>query len=394
MSMPEVSHKPFEFSPEILCNQNLQKLPYQHGRWTFSQSFYVGKIATVYVADESLEDRKLCLVKVPNFARRRNSSRREEGINLYLLEKPVCKHIVLLHAIIAGPTADHNNLVFKYEGQDLAELYLNKGAPHISPEDLRRINNQALKALAFLKTHQVIHLDIKPENMIYYNGILKLIDFGLSRFHGDKARQAKSGTLFYRPLEAYFCPDRLDHSYDLFSLGATLAHLRLCVIHEIPFAKQCLQKDTPECQFLHVMELMKQTSMPIDEEILSGMEQEKVYVTLNDGQVEVTPYDGDYEHLPPLEERMEKAGIARNDTQAEIETWNKYLTPMVQPRGFRCTLEEAIEKAPPELPPKAPKRKALGNITNQKPESPKESPEKKPKAILSSVSLENRSFTV
>ena len=41
---------------------------------------------------------------------------------------------------------------------------------------------QLLEALQEVHAHDIVHMDIKPENIIYdaNNGILKVIDFGLA----------------------------------------------------------------------------------------------------------------------------------------------------------------------------------------------------------------------
>lgn len=88
-------------------------------------------------------------------------------------------------------------------------------------EDLKAIHNK-----------QLIHLDIKPENIIYdaRTGAVNIIDFGTAQLadtHGS-ANGGKVGTEIYMPPEAYSNDSQLKtYSYqsDIYSLGLTLGRL-------------------------------------------------------------------------------------------------------------------------------------------------------------------------
>ena len=40
---------------------------------------------------------------------------------------------------------------------------------------------QAINALQYLKEHNIYHRDIKPDNILFLHGILKLTDFGCAK---------------------------------------------------------------------------------------------------------------------------------------------------------------------------------------------------------------------
>ena len=49
-------------------------------------------------------------------------------------------------------------------------------------QKLKEIAYQMLRALEFLHSHDIIHRDVKPENLlIRSNGLLKVCDFGFAR---------------------------------------------------------------------------------------------------------------------------------------------------------------------------------------------------------------------
>ena len=57
--------------------------------------------------------------------------------------------------------------------------------PQFTPSDVRLYAYQFLQALAFAHERGIMHIDIKPANIVidHSNRILKLIDWGLARFY-------------------------------------------------------------------------------------------------------------------------------------------------------------------------------------------------------------------
>merc|ERR1719320_720332 len=91
-----------------------------------------------------------------------------------------------------------------------------------------------VSGLAYLHSQRICHSDIKPENILIGNdGVLKLCDFGLSKFlrKGESSRvfEAKDGTL---PFQAPECLSESEDSKfslyptDIWALGVTLYQLK------------------------------------------------------------------------------------------------------------------------------------------------------------------------
>jgi len=77
-----------------------------------------------------------------------------------------------------------------------------------------------LEGLKYLHAHDVVHRDLKPDNvLISEDGSVKIVDFGVSRAL-TKSRKAasKTGTIFYMAPEM-FEEDGYDHRIDLYSVG-------------------------------------------------------------------------------------------------------------------------------------------------------------------------------
>jgi formylglycine-generating enzyme required for sulfatase activity/tRNA A-37 threonylcarbamoyl transferase component Bud32 len=105
--------------------------------------------------------------------------------------------------------------------------------------DILEIARQLSVALRFLQTRGILHLDIKPSNILRdANGHLCLADFGSARISGG---DESTGAGRVDKTLPYASPEHLtgdcDHRSDLYSLGATLLHLatgRMPAERELP----------------------------------------------------------------------------------------------------------------------------------------------------------------
>lgn len=85
-----------------------------------------------------------------------------------------------------------------------------------------RIGAQAARGLAYAHRHNVVHRDIKPDNLlILSNGRVKISDFGVAAAVGSEASSGHSGS------PPYMSPEQcrgepLDSRSDVYSLGVTL----------------------------------------------------------------------------------------------------------------------------------------------------------------------------
>lgn len=126
---------------------------------------------------------------------------------------------------------DGQFLVMEYiAGEDLAEMMEQNGAA-FPLEDVLKWANQLCDALEYLHSQNIIHRDIKPQNLkLTPNGQIVLLDFGLAKGNAtDAPHQTAAKSIFgysrnYASLEQIQGAGTEPRS-DLYSLSATLYHL-------------------------------------------------------------------------------------------------------------------------------------------------------------------------
>ena len=98
-----------------------------------------------------------------------------------LLKELKHRNIIRLLDVLHGE--NKLTLVFEYCDQDLKK-YFDSCNDEIEPETVKSFMQQLLRGLAFCHGHNVLHRDLKPQNLlINKNGELKLADFGIREIH-------------------------------------------------------------------------------------------------------------------------------------------------------------------------------------------------------------------
>lgn len=131
---------------------------------------------------------------------------------------------------------DHNSFCTVLElctGPDLyTYLKLHKT---VSEKEAKFIITQILYALKYLNEREpkVIHFDLKPQNILFHNGEIKIADFGLAKVIEDNKEQIELtsqgvGTYWYLPPEC-FDSDKskayIDPKVDVWSTGVIFFEL-------------------------------------------------------------------------------------------------------------------------------------------------------------------------
>lgn len=202
----------------MLLNQNLLSERYQ-----LLEIIGQGGMATVYKARD-LTLNRLVAIKVMN----PELTREKEFIQRFIWEAKATgslshKNIVSIYD--AGSENQTYYMVMEYvDGITLKELIQQKGI--IPVDEAIAIASQICDALDHAHQNDIIHRDIKPQNiMCSADGYYRITDFGISRLTRSSSKLTKTGLVmgsvhYFSPEQAQGKP--VDHTTDLYSLGVVL----------------------------------------------------------------------------------------------------------------------------------------------------------------------------
>ena len=222
----------------------------QGGRYVIHGVLGRGGFGVTYLAEQVMAKRKVC---IKEFFPKDYYTRGDDTRSLTLASQGFAesmnrfkeKFVKEAQTIAA---LDHANIIPIYDvfeenntayyvmeyidGESLSEVVKRRGAlaESVAVEYVR----QAASALEYLHERKIMHLDIKPGNIMLRrkDNRVVLIDFGLSKHYDEQSGEATSTTPVgvshgYAPLEQYkqggvstFSPET-----DIYSLGATLYYM-------------------------------------------------------------------------------------------------------------------------------------------------------------------------
>ena len=186
------------------------------GRYAIAGPLASGGMATVYRA---FDEERGADVAIKRLSDPRHSARFEiEARLLFRLDHP---RVVRVHDYFEDDSSQY--LVMDLvDGVDLAELLEERGNPGLPVSEAVEYTRQACEALQYVHDQQIVHRDVKPENLISRDGEIVLVDFGISHLH-DPVRSATIGV----GTPGYIAPEvafggRTSPRSDVYGLAATL----------------------------------------------------------------------------------------------------------------------------------------------------------------------------
>ncbi|KAJ4485524.1 Pkinase-domain-containing protein [Lentinula aciculospora] len=207
-----------------------------------------GTYATVYKGRSRTTNEIVALKEIHLDAEEGTPSTAIREISLMKELKHV--NIVRLHDVIHTETK--LVLIFEFCEQDLKKYmdqHGERGA--LDPNTVRSFMYQLLKGTAFCHENQVLHRDLKPQNLlINRKGELKLGDFGLARAFGVPVNTFSNEvvTLWYRAPDVLLGSRTYSTSIDVWSCGCIFAEM----ISGLPLFRGRDNND----QLLHIMRII------------------------------------------------------------------------------------------------------------------------------------------
>ena len=122
--------------------------------------------------------------------------------------------------------AGHFLVMDLIEGPDLASVLLERGKPGLPVPEVVRWMQQACDALQYVHDQQIIHRDVKPQNLILSDSSITLVDFGIARaFESDSLSPTEGtrgiGTRGFMAPEV-FLGGTVSPRADVFGIAATM----------------------------------------------------------------------------------------------------------------------------------------------------------------------------
>lgn len=190
--------------------------------YTILRELRVSNRSRVYLAQDNDSDKKVVL-KIPSVDLSTDTAQLER----LLMEEWVARRINNAHVLkadLADRPRHYIYTVFEFiEGQTLAQWATDNPSPSI--EVVRDIIEQIAKGLLALHRMEMLHQDLRPENiMIDTNGTVKIIDFGSVSVAGLQETMVKTpityllGTALYSAPE-YFLGEPGTVRSELYSIG-------------------------------------------------------------------------------------------------------------------------------------------------------------------------------
>ena len=211
-----------------------------HARYKVRERIGQGGAGSIYLADDTRLEGRLCAVKEVEYDRTLSDEIREEARQQFLREATILARLdhpnlpKVSDFFSSGP---RDYLVMDYvPGEDLRTIMLEarRNKTFIPEGEVLKWARQIGNALAYLHGLQpaIVHRDIKPSNLkMTPSGLIKLVDFGLVKVMSPDEEMTITviqgqGTALYTPLEQYGSDEtHTDTRTDIYSFGATLYHL-------------------------------------------------------------------------------------------------------------------------------------------------------------------------
>ncbi len=194
-------------------------------RFIIERTLGRGGMATVYLAHDRMLDRPVALKVLAEQLAGDEDFRRRFLREARLAAKLVHPNVVQVYDVGEGERGPH--IVMEYvDGQTLADELRKAG--RLPPADVVAIGVQLCSALEAAHAEQLVHRDIKPQNVLRgRSGQVKLADFGIARSLGG-TRHTEIGTVL--GTAAYLAPEQargeaVTAAADIYSLGVVLYEL-------------------------------------------------------------------------------------------------------------------------------------------------------------------------
>lgn len=161
-----------------------------------------------------------------------NLLKKSKSASEFFFDEDQEEELSVIHPIKRDPTQKINYAIVTsaLSAPTLFDVYLkeitDKSPTKLFAKEILNIGNQALEAIFFYHSKNIIHTDIKPDNLSYdeITGNLTILDFGHATLEVPTKPEKLMQSRWYRAPEKLLFMD-YNYEIDLWSLGCTLFEL-------------------------------------------------------------------------------------------------------------------------------------------------------------------------
>ncbi len=200
--------------------------------YDFEELIGTGGMASVYRARQHTFDRDVAIkVLSPDLSEDGGFSERfiQESLIVAKLH-----HSNIVQVYDVGEFNDHFYIAMEYlHGGDLSDRLKQGG---LDLKEILSIIRQAASALDFAHRKNIVHRDIKPDNVMFReDGAAVITDFGIAKEVGSDLNLTQTGLVIGTP--KYMAPEQIrgkkvDHRVDIYALGILFYR---CLVGKVPF---------------------------------------------------------------------------------------------------------------------------------------------------------------
>jgi eukaryotic-like serine/threonine-protein kinase len=194
-------------------------------KWVLEQLIGVGGMASVYIGRHKIGRREAIKILHAEIAKSEQIRARfeQEALAVNSFRHP---GVVEVRDVDVTEDGAPFLVMELLEGESLSDRV--RREPPLTPLDVLRLAGEVLDVLAAAHERQIVHRDIKPDNLfVQRDGKIKVLDFGIARMRSGLGIAPRTqagvtlGTIAYMPPEQARGQE-IDGRADLYALGATM----------------------------------------------------------------------------------------------------------------------------------------------------------------------------
>ena len=183
-----------------------------------------GTTAKVFLAKHEKTGELIAMKRIQiELVARHKTNRDNLKSELYIMNK--IKHPNVMHCKEFYESDHHYYILMEYCNKGTLEFLRSSKRKDYSEKESMTYMRQIMEGFKILRKYKVIHRDVKLENLLLHEDVLKISDFGVAKLGKDHARTKMVGTVLTMAPELMnvYDTDELDENYcskvDLWSIG-------------------------------------------------------------------------------------------------------------------------------------------------------------------------------